>query len=182
MKGYYKNDEANEAAFANGWFCTGDIGEITDDDWLKITDRKKELIVTSAGKNIAPQKIEGILKTTALVSQAMVYGDKKNYLVSLISINADEVRAELKRRGQTAPEGPLSESPEVLAILESAVEEKNKHLARYETVKKIVLTDTELTPENGYLTPTLKLKRREIIKTFGEQLDKLYEDDRAGKD
>jgi long-chain acyl-CoA synthetase len=181
MKGYFRDDVATAAAFQDGWFLTGDIGTIDEDGYLAITDRKKDLLITAAGKNIAPQKIENLLKTIPFLSQAMVYGDRKHYLVALLTLNPQEVQARLARDGHTvAPGQSLAGDARVRAMVQQAVNEKNRDLASYETIKDFVLLDRDLTMESAELTPTLKLRRREVVRRYGAELDALYERAAAG--
>ncbi len=180
MKGYYEDATATAASFDGDWFLTGDIGEIDADGYLKITDRKKDLLITAAGKNIAPQKIENALKTIPFLSQAMVYGDRKKFLVALLTLNVPETIARLARDGVTVKEGePLASHPKVRALVQQAVDEKNRELASYETIKSFVLLDQDLTMDSAELTPTMKLRRREVVKRYGAQLEALYGEEAA---
>ena len=179
MKGYYEDAAATQAAFDGQWFLTGDIGEIDPDGYLRITDRKKDLIITAAGKNIAPQKIENLLKTIPLLSQAMVYGDRKKFLVALLTLNVPDMKARLARDGITVPDGQLGTDPRVRAIIQQALDEKNRELASYETIKSFLLLEQDLSMESAEITPTMKLRRREVIKHYGAQLEALYGEEAA---
>jgi len=141
-----------EEILKNGWLHTGDIGEITNDGNLKITDRKKEIIVNLGGDNISPSKIENMLCLNEKIKQSLVYGDKKNYLVALIVTESDENKKEI----------------------EIYIENLNKNLSLVEKVKKFKVIKDEFTIENGMLTPTLKLKRKKILEKYKEDLEKLY--------
>ncbi len=152
MLGYWNQQEATKEVLKDGWLHTGDIGEIDQNGFLKITDRKKDIIVNLGGDNIAPSKIENILCLNELIKQSFVYGDKKNYLVAIIVV-AKEVNKE-----------------KIKLVLENI----NKNLTQVEKVKKFVLIYEEFTINNGMLTPTLKLKRKEIIKNYKQQLENLY--------
>jgi long-chain acyl-CoA synthetase len=152
MLGYWNQKEETEKAIQDGWLHTGDIGELDENNYLKITDRKKDIIVNLGGDNISPSKIENILCLNELIKQSLVYGDKKNYLVAII-VSAQEVNKEK---------------------IKPVIENINKSLTLIEQVKKFVLINEEFTIENGMLTPTLKLKRKEIIKNYKQKLENLY--------
>jgi long-subunit acyl-CoA synthetase (AMP-forming) len=176
FKGYYKNEEATrETLDAEGWIHSGDVGEIDEDGFLRVTDRKKELLITSGGKNIAPQHLEGKLKQIAAVSQAVAVGDRRSYVVALLTIDPLRVAAEAEKAKSPArtPE-EAARCPVFKAYVEAQVEEINKGLARYETIKKIALLPKELSVETGELTPTLKLKRRVILERHRETIQALY--------
>lgn len=173
-KGYWNRPEATEEVFGSGWFHTGDIGEFDESGHLRITDRKKDIIVTAGGKNIAPQNIENLIKTDPLISQVVVHGDKRKYLVALVTLDPEE----LKKRGQqlnlTAQGKALVKDPKIYDEVKKVFEEKNKELAKYETIKKFAILDQDFSIESGELTPTLKVKRKVINSRYGGMLDKLY--------
>ncbi len=174
---YYKNPSATKEVFTeDGWFCSGDIGEFNPRGFLKITDRKKEIIVTSGGKNIAPQKLENLLKTNRFVSSAMVYGDKEKYLVVLLTPNEAEVMkwAGLKKIANQGI-GDLVKNAEVLANYEEAVRLANQSLAAYESIKRFRLLTQDFTVETGELTPSLKIKRKVITQKYRAEIDQLYD-------
>jgi long-subunit acyl-CoA synthetase (AMP-forming) len=176
FKGYYKNEEATrETLDAEGWVHSGDVGEIDADGFVRVTDRKKELLITSGGKNIAPQHLEGKLKQIAAVSQAVAVGDRRPYVVALLTLDPARVAGEAEKAGSPArtPE-EAARCPVFKAWVERQVEEVNKGLARYETIKKVALLPRELTVEAGELTPTLKLKRRTIHERHKDAIDALY--------
>jgi long-subunit acyl-CoA synthetase (AMP-forming) len=176
FKGYYKNDEATrETLDADGWIHSGDVGEIDADGFLRVTDRKKEILITSGGKNIAPQHLEGKLKQIAAVSQAVAIGDRRPYVVALLTLDPARVAAEAGKAGSPArtPED-AARCPVFRAYVEKQVEAVNASLARYETIKKVALLPKELSVESGELTPTLKLKRRVILERHGDAIDALY--------
>jgi len=176
FRGYYKNEEATrETLDASGWIHSGDVGEIDKEGFLRVTDRKKELLITSGGKNIAPQYLEGRLKQIAAVSQAVAIGDRQPYVVALLTIDPGRVAAEAEKAASPArtPE-EAARCPAFRAYVERQVEEINQGLARYETIKKIALLPKELSVETGELTPTLKLKRRVILERHRETIQALY--------
>ena len=176
FQGYYKKPKATaEVLTRDGWFRTGDIGELDRDGFLKITDRKKDIIVTSAGKNIAPQNIESHLKTSPYISQVMVHGDQRKYLTALITLNRqaleDLLWTESDRRNGSRQ---LARHPAVHKVIRGAIEEKNRSLASYETIKKFAILEREFTQEAGEITPTLKLKRKFITQKYKDVINGLY--------
>jgi long-subunit acyl-CoA synthetase (AMP-forming) len=176
FKGYYKNDEATrETLDAEGWIHSGDVGEIDADGFLRVTDRKKEILITSGGKNIAPQHLEGKLKQIAAVSQAVAIGDRRPYVVALLTLDPARVAAEAEKAGSPArsPED-AARCPVFRAYVEKQVQAVNASLARYETIKKIALLPKELSVETGELTPTLTLKRRVILERHKDAIEALY--------
>jgi long-chain acyl-CoA synthetase len=177
MKGYYNKPEATrEAIDGDGWFHTGDIGELRD-DYLAITDRKKDIIVTAGGKNIAPQPIENRIKTNKYVSQAVVIGDKRRFPVVLIVPNFDHLEkwAKIKNLLWT-DRRQLLKLPLVQAKMEKEVLGGLSGLASFETPKKVGLLETDFTIESGELTPSHKVKRRVIEKRYADRIDRLYEE------
>jgi long-subunit acyl-CoA synthetase (AMP-forming) len=174
--GYYRNEEATrEARDAEGWLHSGDVGELDADGFLRITDRKKELIITAGGKNIAPQHLEGKLKQIPAVSQAVAIGDRRPYVVALLTLDPARVVAEAAAAGSPArTPAEAAACPLFKAHVMKQVETINEGLARYETIKKIALVARELTVEAGELTPTLKLKRRGIHQSFHDTIESLY--------
>ncbi|HSA59816.1 MAG TPA: AMP-dependent synthetase/ligase [bacterium] len=176
FRGYYGDPAATRKVFTkDGWFKTGDVGEFDRDGFLKITDRKKDLIITAAGKNIAPQNIENLLKTTPYISQAMVHGDRRKFLSALVTLNREAVGRWMERRGvRLNGHRSPGRHPEVHRLIRRAVEETNKRLASYETIKKFAILDQDFSQEGGELTPTLKLKRKKVVEKYGDVLDRLY--------
>jgi long-subunit acyl-CoA synthetase (AMP-forming) len=174
--GYFKHEEATrEALDSDGWLHSGDIGEIDAKGFLKITDRKKELIITSGGKNIAPAIIESKLRQIPAISQAVVIGDRRNYLVALVTLDPTRAADQAKAAGSPAstPEA-LATCPVFRQYLEKQVEGVNTTLARYETIKKFKILPRELSIDDGELTPTMKLKRRVVNQKFADEIEKLY--------
>ena len=176
--GYYKRpEETAEVFLEDGWFATGDIGELDNDGFLRITDRKKDLIVTAGGKNIAPQNIENLLKTDRYISQAMVYGDRKKYLSAVLTLDVAETVQYAHAQGIAfhQPE-ELATHPQIHTLIENRVMQLNQRLAAYETVKRFIIAPSDFTPESGELTPTLKVKRKVVTQKYQTQLDQLYEE------
>ena len=175
MREYYKMPaETAETLTPDGWQHTGDLGEIDDEGFLKITGRKKDLIVTAGGKNVAPSAIEGLLATSKYISQVCVIGDRQKYLTALITIDADNVRAFAEEKGiATDNLDQLLMNREVNELIRSVVEEKNTELASFETIKDFRLLD-EFSIENGLLTPTLKVKRNVAMEQFADTIAEMY--------
>jgi long-chain acyl-CoA synthetase len=178
MQGYYKNPEATrEVLTADGWFSTGDIGYLDQDNYLFITDRKKDLIKTAAGKFVAPQPIENALKTSPYVLNAMVLGDKRKFISALIVPNPRIVRARAAGQGiNFASDAEMVESPWVRELIQGEVNRLTSHLAQYETIKRFALLPEDFTFDNGSLTFTLKLKRRIVEEKMHDVIERLYAD------
>jgi long-chain acyl-CoA synthetase len=175
--GYWNQPAEVAAALADGWFSTGDIAVIDPDGSIRIVDRKKDLIVTAGGKNVAPQNLENLFKTHPLISQAVVHGDRRNYLCALFTLDADALR----QFAQTHKINPgsfaeLSQRPEVFSEVQRIVDVFNKQLARYETIKKFKVLEHDFSQETGELTPSLKIKRRVINQRYKATFDAFYTD------
>lgn len=173
----YHNDEENtRAAFTeDGWFITGDIGSIDDDGFLTITGRKKELIVTAGGKNVSPAILEDRLRGHPLVSQVVVVGDKKPFIAALVTLDEDMLPSWLESHGlphMTVDEA--AENPQVLAALDRAVKRANKAVSRAESIRKISVLTTDFTEQNGYLTPSMKVKRHAVHRDFAKEIEAFY--------
>ncbi|NOZ95635.1 MAG: long-chain fatty acid--CoA ligase [Acidobacteria bacterium] len=176
MKGYWNKPEKTAEVFdEEGFFHTGDIAVIDEDGFLKITDRKKDLIVTAGGKNVAPQPIESTLKSAPFVDNVVLIGDRRKYIVALFSPNTEEIERWATEQGiaYEAVED-LYQHPKILAELQKIVDATNKGLARYEQVKKFAVLPMMLSVEGGHLTPTLKVKRRVVEKEFADTIEALY--------
>lgn len=178
MKGYYGNPEATAKAIdSDGWFFTGDIGEIDEAGYLKITDRKKDIIVTAGGKNIAPQPIENRLKTNRFVEQVVMVGDRRKFPALLLVPAFEALDAWASGQGiDTSDRRALLEDPAVQSHLEKQVNDQLGEVSRYETPKKIALLDREFTIEDGTLTPSLKVKRRVVQERLDEVIDRFYDE------
>ena len=176
MQGYYKQPEATrEVLDAEGWLLTGDIGELDSDGYLKITDRKKELLKTAGGKYIAPQPIEGMIKRNTFVANAVLYGDRRKFPIVLVVPNFDNLERWARERNLTySTRAELLQMPDVLAKVEREVMSQLRDLAKFETPKKVVLLEHDFTIESGELTPTLKVKRRVVEKRYKDVIDAAY--------
>ena len=175
MLGYYNRPEETREVIKEGWFHTGDIGHLDPDGFLKITDRKKDLIVTAGGKNVAPQPIERLLKSSPVLLNAVVLGDRRPYLCALVVPNPDAITDHARERGLSFESyGELLQSPQIREFLMNAVEKTTAGLASFETVKKVIPVEKDFTIEDGELTPTLKVKRRVVEKRFKNAIEALY--------
>ena len=174
--GYHNNPQATaEALDPDGWFHTGDVGMLDADGFLSIVDRKKDLLITAAGKNIAPQLVENTLKTVPCVSQVAVYGERKPYLVALLTLDPDAVRAWAAEHSVTYGEiAEVYANPQFRAYLDEGVQRANSRLARYETIKYYDVLSEEFTVENDMLTPSLKIRRRVIQQRYHDRFEALY--------
>ncbi len=175
MSGYYNDPQATAETFEDGWFKTGDIAKIDEDGYIFIVDRKKEIIVTAGGKNIAPQAVENELRLDKFISQAYVFGDRKPYLVALLTPNIDRVFEFAKaKKIPYLDTNELVNSSRTLKLYSERVAEVNKHLPPYETIKSFVLLPHEFSIEGGELTPTLKMKRKVIYEKYRDKIEGLY--------
>jgi long-chain acyl-CoA synthetase len=174
FQGYYKNEEATREALVDGWLHTGDLGEIDADGFIKITGRKKDIIITAGGKNITPANLEAEIKQHPLVSQCVVVGDRRPYLVALVTLDPEEAVKYAQENG--LPEDPvqLASNAEVKAAIEAHVDAINQRFARVEQVKKIAILPHDLSQESGELTPTLKVKRAVVASKHREAIEQLY--------
>ncbi len=175
-RGYYKQPEATGEVFEpSGWFHSGDIGHLDDDGFLYITDRKKDLIVTAGGMNLAPQNIENLLKGDPFVSQAMVYGDRRPYPVAVITVNPEELVKFAREQGVlTTDPATLVKHPKVVERVGRIVEEKNTQLQSYAKIKRFAVVPGDFTQEGGELTPTLKVKRKVVVEKYRDVIESLY--------
>jgi long-chain acyl-CoA synthetase len=174
MKGYWRNEAETARAIQDGWLHTGDIGEIDEAGRLKITDRKKDIIVNDKGDNVAPQKVEGMLTLQPEIAQAMVYGDKRPHLVGLIVPDADWLTEAAGASGKPATIAAMRDDPVVISALRAAINRVNADLSVIEKVRRFVLADEPFTIENSEMTPSLKIRRHIIRARYKDQLDALY--------
>lgn len=178
FKGYFKDEKSTAECFVDGWFRTGDIGSVDDDGYLKITDRKKDLIINSAGKNIAPQRIESVLKTIPHVNQVVVFGDKKKHLIALITVDQQGVLEQAKEKGwRFVCFEELRSSNHFIHYLREEISLRSTDLAEYELVRNFAVLPEDLAVENGELTATLKVKRNVVAQKFANVIDNLYGDE-----
>ncbi|MCX5730297.1 MAG: long-chain fatty acid--CoA ligase [Deltaproteobacteria bacterium] len=173
MKEYYRRPEATAEVLKDGWLYTGDIGELDADGYLKITDRKKDLIKTSGGKYIAPQNLENELKGDPLISQAVVHGDNRKFVTVLITLSEENARKWATEQG-IAEDEPLHANPKVRARIQQAVDALNSKQASYSSIKKFAILEHDFTQERGDLTPTLKVKRKVVTERHKKVLDSFY--------
>lgn len=176
FKGYFGDAAATAAAIdADGWLHSGDIGDVDAEGFVQITDRKKELIITAGGENIAPQLVEGHLKSISIVSQAVVIGDRRRYLAALLTLDPDKIGAVASVVGSSARNSAEAATcPHFMAYLQREIEAANQHLARVQQVKRFAVLANELTIEGGELTPTMKLKRRVVSEKYASVIEDLY--------
>ncbi len=179
--GYWNDEAAGSEALADGWFHTGDIGTLDTDGHLTITGRKKEIIVTAGGKNVAPAVIEDRVRAHALVAECMVVGDQRPFVAALLTVDEDFLPAWATAHGKPLPHtaAALREDPDLLAELRTAIDDGNAAVSHAEAVKKFHVLPVQLTEDSGHLTPSLKLKRNVVTRDFAQQIDELYGDGRA---
>ena len=172
---YWNKPEETEKALKDGWLHTGDVGHITDDGFLVITDRKKDMLALASGQKVSPQNVEGLLRSSRFINEVVVYGDKLPYLTALIALNLEEVGSYAKERGIAfeSPEELLSH-PKVKALIKSIVEEGNQRLAPHERIRKFEILPKDFTLDSDELTPTLKVRRHVIFEKYKEMLESMY--------
>jgi long-chain acyl-CoA synthetase len=178
MRGYWKNEEATkEAIDSEGWFHTGDLGEIDNDGFLKITGRKKEILVTAGGKNVAPAVLEDRLRAHPLISQCIVVGDARPFIGALITLDEEALPGWLASKGKPKDTSPadLRDDETLRAEIDAAVQDANKAVSHAEAIKKFRILGSDFTEENGMLTPSLKLKRSVVMKEYDDEVEALYQ-------
>ena len=177
FKEYWHNPESTQAAFDDGWFRTGDIGDFDSDGFVTITARKKEIIVTAGGKNVAPAALEDPIRSNPLVGQVIVVGDRKPFIAALVTLDPDMLAVWLHNNGEDASMSlaQAAVNPAVLAEVQRAIDHANSHVSRAESIRKFVILTVELTEDNGYLTPKLSIKRDVILRDFAATIEGMYQ-------
>jgi long-chain acyl-CoA synthetase len=175
MKGYWNNEQASTEALADGWFHSGDLGSLDDDGYLRITGRKKEILVTAGGKNVAPAVLEDRIRAHPLVSQCIVVGDQKPFIGALITLDAEMLPIWLANNGHRSMDVETAAADAAVeAEVQHAVDEANRAVSKAESIRKFRILSVDFTEEAGYLTPSLKLKRGVVMKDFSAEVDELY--------
>ncbi|MDS0139645.1 MULTISPECIES: long-chain fatty acid--CoA ligase [unclassified Amycolatopsis] len=176
FRAYYNNPQATKEALTDGWFHTGDLGELDADGFLKITGRKKEIIVTAGGKNVAPSGLEDTIKACPLVSQAMVVGDQRPFIAALVTVDEEYFPSWKSQHGKPAGASvaDLAADPDLLAEIQAAVDEANKSVSKAEAIKKFTVLANDFTEAGGEITPSLKLKRNVVSKNYANDIEGLY--------
>ncbi|GAA2406735.1 AMP-dependent synthetase/ligase [Actinomadura vinacea] len=176
MTGYWNNDAATKEALDDGWFRTGDLGALDDDGFLRITGRKKEILVTAAGKNVAPAPLEDLIRAHALVSQCLVVGDGRKFIAALVTLDEEALGPWKERHGKPAATSvaELSRDPEVIAEIDAAVAAANRSVSHAEAIKKHRILEVDFTEEAGHMTPSLKVRRHAVMKDFADEIEALY--------
>jgi long-chain acyl-CoA synthetase len=171
--GYYKEEQATKETLIDGWLHSGDLGKIDDKGFLHITGRKKEILITAGGKNIAPKNIEASLKNHPLISEAVVIGDRRKYLSCVVTLDPDACTAWAKEHGVNGES--LHDHDKVIAEVQTAVDATNSEFARVEQIKKFRILPRSFTVEDGELTPTLKVKRKKVYEHFSDEIESMYD-------
>jgi long-chain acyl-CoA synthetase len=175
LRGYFNNPQATAEALEGGWFHTGDLGEIDDDGFVRITGRKKEIIVTAGGKNVAPTVLEDRLRAHVLISQCMVVGDQRPFIGALVTLDAEMLPIWLSNHGKPAMDvAAAAQDADVRAEIQRAVDHANEAVSKAESIRKFLILDTDFTEAGGHLTPKLSLKRAVVLKEFAQQVESLY--------
>ncbi|MCS7006168.1 MAG: long-chain fatty acid--CoA ligase [Gaiellaceae bacterium] len=175
FQGYFKDPEATAQVLTpDGWLRTGDVGTIDEDGFLHITDRKKDIIVTAGGKNVAPQNLENDLKSSRYISQALVVGDRRPYIAALITLDAEAIARWAEAQGIEGDVATLAQDERVRELIQGVVDDVNRERSRYEQIKRFAILPRDFTMDEGELTPTLKLRRRAVMERFQAEIDALY--------
>ena len=175
FRGYWNNEQATaEVLDAEGWFASGDVGEIDDEGFVRITGRKKEIIVTAGGKNVAPAVLEDRLRAHALVDQCVVVGDGQPFIGALVTLDPEYLPTWAEEHGKPADVRQLVEDPDVIAVVQAAVDDANKAVSKAESIRKFTILPAAWTEEGGQLTPSLKLKRNVVVRESRAEIEALY--------
>ncbi|HRY37831.1 MAG TPA: AMP-binding protein [Smithellaceae bacterium] len=175
FKGYYKDEEQTKEVLVEGWMHTGDVGVIDDEGYLKLTDRKKDLIITAGGKNVAPQYLENLLKFSPYINDSVVIGDRRKYLTALIVIDEENVTKYAQdNKVQFTTFASMTRAPEVISLIQEEINKVNKQVSRVENIRKFKIIDKKLYTEDGEVTPTMKVKRKSINAQFGDLIESMY--------
>ena len=177
--GYWRNEQATAEAIVNGWFHTGDLGSVDDEGYLSIVGRKKEIIVTAGGKNVAPAVLEDQLRAHPLISQAMAVGDAQPFVAALIAIDPESFEVWKQHHGKdaNASVGDLADDPDLVAEIDLAVKNANQAVSKAEAIRKFKILPVDFTVLTGELTPTLKVKRKVVADKFAAEIEALYSKD-----
>ncbi|HEJ83028.1 MAG TPA: long-chain fatty acid--CoA ligase, partial [Desulfobacteraceae bacterium] len=177
-KGYWNNREATEELYRDGWLHTGDLGYLDQEGYLHLTGRKKEILITSGGKNVSPSYIENILKMSSYISQAVVFGEGKNFLTALITLNQEEVtRFAGKNHIPFSSYADLIRREEILNLVQEEVDRRNQDLSRVERIRKFTILEDEFRRDREEVTPTFKIKRKVIAERYGDLVEAMYMDE-----
>lgn len=175
FKGYYKDEENTKEALVDGWMHTGDVGVIDDEGYLKLTDRKKDLIITAGGKNVAPQYLENLLKFSPYINDSVVIGDRRKYLTALIVLDEENVtKFAQDNKVQFTTYASMTRAPEVIALIQEEINKVNNQVSRVENIRKFKIIDKKLYTEDGEVTPTMKVKRKSINAQFKDLIESMY--------
>jgi len=175
FSGYWDNEAATEEILdPEGWLYTGDLGSLDEDGFLSITGRKKDIIITAGGKNLAPSNLENDLRQSPFISHAVMYGDRRPYPVALITLDAEAILPWARERGLPDDLGELPDHPDAIALVQEALDGVNSRYAQVEQIKRFAILDHDFTQETGELTPTLKVKRNVVYSRYAEMFEALY--------
>lgn len=176
FRGYWHNEAATKQVLeGDGWFHSGDIGELDKDGFVRITGRKKELIVTASGKNVSPAYLEDGLRAHSLISQCVIVGDRKPYIAALITLDPEALEGWRERNGKPAATvAEIKQDPDLIEAIDAAIADANKTVSRAEGIRKYRILDVDFTEESGQMTPTLKLKRNVVVRDFAAEIESLY--------
>jgi long-chain acyl-CoA synthetase len=177
FKGYYKDEEQTKEVLVDGWMHTGDVGMIDEEGYLKLTDRKKDLIITAGGKNVAPQYLENLLKFSPYINDSVVIGDRRKYLSALIVIDEENVTKYAQdNKVQFTTFATMTKAPEIISLIQEEINKVNKQVSRVENIREFRIIDKKLYTEDGEVTPTMKVKRKSINAQFGDLIESMYKD------